>query len=250
MIKIIKLDQSSDSFIYRKSTGEKESRLNYNDNDLVIHINDKVLGEFDIEANNICKQYNGLYYYNYSQDIKLLIDDGYYDILCRCGYIIFDRYDNTIEHSKEECIQTLKKIQNDVSNCIISFADKYMPEDMYIVSSSDNNISVEDDMYIYSILIQPVSDIITENQTRKLNDLPFIPYQKTADKFSEVYLKCFIKLKPTVKNEREEILDKGISKYAICDELLKNFMIAMNETDEYHFDPMILKKMIIRQEER
>ena len=250
MIKIIKLDQSLDSYIYRKSTGNKESKLDYNDNDLVIHINAKDLGEFEIEAKDICKQYNGLYYYNFNQEIKLLLDDGYYDTLSRCGYLIFDRYDINEEHSKEECLQILKKIQSDVSDSIINFTDKYLPEDMYIVNSTDSSISIEDDMYIYSISLQSVSDIITENQTRKLNDLPFIPYQKTADKYSEMYLKAFIKLKSTVKDEKEELLDKGISKYTICDELLKNFIIAMNEMDEYHFEPMVLKKMIIRQEER
>ena len=128
MIKIIKLDLSSDSFIYRKSTECKESKINYNDNDLAIHINSKELGEFDIETCDISKQYNGLYYYNYSEDIKLLLDDGYYDVLSRCGYIISDRYKSTTELSKDECAQILKKIQEDVSESIIKFVDKFLVE--------------------------------------------------------------------------------------------------------------------------
>lgn len=246
MIKIIKLDPSSESYIYSKSTNNKISKLDYNNNDLMIHISDKDLGELTFSMEDVCKQYGGLYYIEHNND-KLLLDDGYYDVLCRAGYLVLGDYDKAFLN-KEEGQEILKKIQQDVSEGILKMVDDYLPENMFLQDSTDSSITINSLYYSYSIYIEPITSIIAENQKRKLNDLPYYPYQKDMDKYGTFYVRSFIKLLPTVKYEKE-IIDNGISKYTEMNDLVRNFIITINNLDpknNYHYEPVTIKKMIIK----
>ena len=244
MVKLIKLDPSSESYIYSKSKNEKVLMLDYNNNDLMLHINDNGV-IIECEMDKVYKQYNGMYYIAGKND-KILIDDGYYDTLCRAGYIVLGDYDK-ITLTKEDGPEVMKKITDDVSYGIIKMVDNGLPEGMYLKESTDNSITIESEYYVFSIFVDPILNIVTENQKRKLNDLPFYPYAKEFDKYGSLYIRAYVQL--LSKRNEKDILDKGISKYTVVDELIKNLILSVNSLDvknDYHYEPLTIKKMIIK----
>lgn len=244
MVKLIKLDPSSESYIYSKSKNTKVLMLDYNNNDLVLHINDNGV-IIECEMDKVYKQYSGMYYIANGND-KILIDDGYYDTLCRAGYIVLGDYDK-ITLTKEDGPEVMKKIQDDISEGIIRMVDNGLPEGIYLNESTDTSIIVESEYYTYSLYADPILTIVTENQKRKLNDLPFYPYTKEIDKYGSLYIRAYVKLRSNC-NEKD-ILDKGISKYTEVDDLIKNLIVSVNGLDgknDYHYEPLTIKKMIIK----
>jgi len=233
MIKLIELNptDSSTSYIYDNSKGEKIKKLDYNNKNLSIIIEGK---EYPIE--HVSKQYNGLYYINDGND-KYLLNDGYYDMLCSAGYIVSgDDTDQLLD--KEEGTEKLKKIQDDISEAIISLGDKMLKDDFYVKDSTNNSIVFEDKNYTYTVFANPIMNIIMENQKRKLNDLSYYPYIKGKDKYRSVYLRVFAKL---ISDDEPEV-----SKYTKINDIIRNLIVILNDlgTDNYHFEPVDIKRMI------
>ena len=56
MIKIIKLDVEGKSYILDKSTNEKVSHLDYNNDNLIVHIDDKYCGILEFDMKQVSKQ--------------------------------------------------------------------------------------------------------------------------------------------------------------------------------------------------
>ena len=235
MIKLIKLNPAEDStsYIYDNANKKKISKLDYNNKDLSIFIDDLCF-----QIDQVSKQYSGLYYINHEED-KYLLDDGYYDILCRAGYIVLGDQPET-HYGKDEGSVILKKIQDDVSESIIELGDKVIEDELFVKNSTNNSIIIEDDNYMYTFIVNPIMDIIMENQKRKLNDLPYYPYIKGIDKYSSVYIRAFAKL-----ISKDYIDEENTSKYTKLDDLIKDLIIILNKkNDYYHLEPVPIKKMI------
>jgi len=245
MVKLIKLDPSSDSYLYSKSSNREVNMINIEDNDIIVHINNDG-EELEFTMDQVSKQYNGPYYVLHN-DTKIFIDDGYYTTLCSAGYLILNDYDK--DHlEKEEGVKVLNTIGDDVDEAIVRMVDNYLKDnDTYELSKSfSNGIVFKTKFYEYHIYINPIVDIIAENQKRKLNDLPFYPYIKGMDKYGTVYVRAFAKLLPNcTKKEADEA---GASKYSELNNLMKNFVVSINKLDSkrvYHYEPVSIKKLII-----
>ena len=239
MIKTIRLDRK-DNYLIDSETKLIVDRYDPDNKNLqlVLQLEDstlrvdssKIVTEF---GNQIAVQHN---------DNKYIIDDGYQNILTKAGYIVYKNYDDEYIYDRNQGIKTRDYILKEISKSLYDIANNYQDiiGKMDENESSENNIVIGDKYapYKVSIVTDTVSSIVTKNQLRKDNSLPFYPFNKTMDKYGTIYISIF-----TQKNRRMSDEEKNI-KYQISDSIIKDLINNLGVL--YHFIPQMIKRRVIK----
>lgn len=239
MIRIVKLDRKTNYLIDSKTNTIVDKYDPYNPHlQLVITLEDSILTvnaeKIKIEngSNQIVVDYN---------DDRFIIDDGYQDMLIKAGYIVYKNYDTENIYDKDEGVAIRSSIlstiedklkilyQNGVLRYMDSFSEKTDSEIMH---------SVVIDNYRYTIILDTVNNIVSKNQNRKDNNLPFYPFLKQMDKYGTIYLSIFAQRTHRIKNE------DGNTKFKQADTIVKELMKLTGP--DYCFSNQNIKRRLIR----
>lgn len=231
MIRIVKLDKK-DNYLIDSSTNSLLERYDPENPNLklVIKLEDSVLA---VDADKIKMEYGNQLVVDYN-DEKFIIDDGYQNILIKAGYVVYKDYDKDNIFDKEEGTETRNKVLNYIRksiNNVLSINDSYHD------NNSEFIVTYNSDNYQYTIVLETVNSIVSKNQIRKDNSLPFYPFLKQMDKYGTVYISIFAQKLERVNNEVYNI------KFKHADNFIKQLMIEAGS--DYHFANQLIKRRLI-----
>lgn len=241
MTKIIKVDGKKHYFVDDISASIIEKKRKFDPSlSFVTELDDGSV--LNVKSDRIIHQYGGQVYFHYCGD-KYIIDDGFQDVLIRAGYFVLGEFDHVQIHDREEGVELRKQIFSDVKNICYSndMYAKYHDVDVYSLSSLDIVIKFEREGFRFTINITSVNNIVNKNQTRKMNGLPFYPFDKKIDRYGSMFVSIF--------SERVN-MDSNDSKrgYDIADEFNNWFCTKLNnysERSDYHYIPLFIKRRVI-----
>lgn len=254
MIKLINTYKDK-SFFYKGDLTNPEIVERFDPNDRKINLYYFEEGEYFLQGMNILHDdihidISGNIYFEVG-DTKYIIDDGYRNLLVRCGYIVYKNYDkeyfimdalsrpeidrmqgNMINH----IIMTLDKINHEDNN--FRFIDHFKSDPVYY-DVDDITLDFEDlnSDWIFTVNFSSVTNLVKTNEKRKINHQPFYPYLKSMDKYGTVYV-CIYALR-----KKSNAQDK--SKYKYADDILRKMMYHMVSIDDYKYTFLDIKKRII-----
>jgi len=223
---------------FTNSNGEVIKKYDPSEKDLQFHYCNKILREKDtIPAENIHMQFGGAISFIKNNE-KFIIDDGYRDVLCACGYLVKDDYDTKRVTDKDLGILIRSNIHADIMS---SFDTKS------IIYSSSSRITLkgESNCYMYTINFSTTSDIVHRNEQRKENNLPVYPFDKNMDKYGTWYVSIFGEKKLDAidtKNIKESDI-KTIIKM-----IIDNLYANSQSHGCYTYRPLVIKRRIINWE--
>ena len=240
MVKIIKVDGKNHYFVDDSSDPVEKKRRFEPELSFVTKLDDGSV--LNVKPDKIVHQHGGQVYFHYCGD-KYIIDDGFQDILIRAGYFVLGEYDHTHLHDKEEGTKLRKQVFSDVKNVCYStdIYAKYQDVDAYCPSSLEMVVKFERSAFFFTITITSVNNVVNKNQTRKMNGLPFYPFDKTVDRYGSMFISVFC--------ERLNLEADETKKYEIADEFVNWFCAKLNQVDEerdnYHYVPLFIKRRLI-----
>ncbi len=234
MTKTIRLDNEK-NYLVDRITGNLIHKYDPNNEDLqlIIQLDDSRLV---VDCDKIMQEYGDQIVVRYNGDLYI-IDDGYQPILIKAGYIVFKNYDQENILDREEGVATLKDV--------MELANDKIVDTIYVMDDQWSNIEIDDKYHEYSfehnghtyfIKLNTITSIVTKNQLRKDNSLPFYPFDKKMDKFGTVYISIFAQ-----KNENQDV--NKAEKFDVANDFVKGLIVAMGP--DFHFIPQIIKRRII-----
>lgn len=246
MIRIVNLDPNSDNYILDKN-GERIRHLNSEDLSRIVYTNYHESSEV-VFGNDIRQQFCGMYYTekNYDNDnVIYFFDDGYYNKMVQSGYIVLNNYDY-VKAPKEKGEQISKKLFSDIYE---AFEKLNMHENIELIEEKEKDpmliIRIKSFPYEYTIRCRSTTSLSDANQMRKINSIPFYPFDPKMDKYGTYYIACYAKLDDEVILEDQKNItapDKFIMN------ILTNFNQKINnenKSDIYHYEPVKAKKPVI-----
>lgn len=235
MIRLVKLDKKENYLIDSITNKIIDKYDPYNpDLKLVIQLEDSVL---TVDADKIKIEYGNQIVVDYN-DERFIIDDGYQDILIKAGYVIYKNYDKENIFNKEEGINVRSDIMDDLKRSIKYLYTNRIIDECEQLKNTEFVFHTIDGNYQYTIIIDTVNSIVSKNQERKDNSLPFYPFLKSMDKYGTVYISIFAKKISKVDNEESNI------KFKKADDIVKE--IIKNLGSDYHFSGQKIKRRLIR----
>lgn len=232
MTKTIKLD-GKNNYLIDRATGEIVTRYDSENQNLqlVIQLDNS---ELEVDATNIKKDFGDQIVVKYNNDL-FIIDDGFQPILIKCGYVVSGNYDQEM-YNGNDGLELTNSIFLDVMNGLRTYIQN-TPN--YIIEQLDDEkrrmIQFTSEGYRFYVSVHSVSAIVSKNQLRKDNSLPFYPFDKKMDKYGTVYLNIFA--------EKIDTEVKPDIKYTIANTIVKHTLLNMGP--QYHFVPQIVKRRII-----
>ena len=246
MIKTIKLD-GKDNYLMDNNTGEIVYKYD-DDRDLrlVLTLDDSVL---NISKQKISRQFDGQIIVQHNDD-RYMIDDGYYNILIKSGYIVFNIYDEiTVDPDHKDFGITLRdSIIKAVRKVIIELNREYnfvdgkapsIPKLEYSGNKTTLIVDSENSEYSYMFVFDTINNMVNKNQGRKENDLTFYPFKKTMDRYGTLYLSVFCQKNKHIENNTPR------KKYIIPDMIIKELIKKLNENDQYHYVSNQVKRRVV-----
>lgn len=241
MAQIIKINNTNK--MINSVTNEVIKKYDPNNKDLVLIIEMPDGSELKVNNSQIRIQYGGQITFDYL-DEKYIVDDGYRDVLCKAGYIIMDYY-NTMHCN--DCNDGLA-IRNELMQHILDTLKVVLDsQKATIVDSNLNHIKLifSNDAYNFTIGFDTINSIVTKNQERSKNNLPFYPFDKNMDKFGTAYFSFFA--------EKKEGADpQGNRKFEIAEAFFNKFILFLNEFDNtthtYRINSLPIKKRVVNWE--
>jgi hypothetical protein len=229
MTKTIKLDNEK-NYLIDRNTGDLIPKFDKDNKDLqlVIQLDDSRLV---VDSDNITVEYGDQIVVRYNDDL-FIIDDGYQPTLIKAGYIVYKNYDQENILNREEGIAKLNEIMTLADDRVVNTMT--LNEWSYI-DSEHHEYSYTYNGFEYSIKLNTVTSIVTKNQLRKDNSLPFYPFDKCMDKYGTIYISIFARK----LNQDVEVSKK----YDAANDFVKNLLVDMGP--DYHFIPQIIKRRII-----
>ena len=112
-----------------------------------------------------------------------------------------------------------------------------IPVDWFSRALPYSDIKFNDGNFIYRINFNTVNNIVTKNQKRKENSLPYFPFDKNMDKYGTIYITVYAQ--KTKKLTQEE----GNNKFILADDLI--FKLIKSLGKEYKYLPMTITKRIM-----
>ncbi len=226
MIFTVKLDK--DNYFLDKETGEiVESYDSSNKNlQLRLKLNDSIL---IVDNDSIIQEYGGQISVQHL-DNKYIIDDGYQDVLVKCGYIVYKNYDTeritNVSYGVDLRESLLDKIKTTMETLYKDFEINTSANEVLLSTISGN--------YSYKFRFNTISDIVTKNYKRKDNSLTYYPFDKSMDKYGAIHVSIFV-----------QKLGKGddINKYDIPNETIKNLVKELGL--EYHYVALPIKGRVL-----
>ena len=199
-------------------------------------------------------------------DDTYIIDDGYRNSLYKAGYIVYNNFDTQRSGSKEQGIELRNHIMETISKAAEYIGTESVHNELFdyegdnriddielfpLISKCTNfsvnmfvnfiKISFESKDYKFTMCIDTVNSIVSKNQERVKNDLPFYPFRKDIDKYGAVYFSLFAEKKDT-----DDI--NAVGKLDTADESLKKLLYILSIVDKdasYKFLPLMIKKKLI-----
>ena len=219
---------------FTNSNGDIIKKYDPTIKDLQFHYYNKIENKRDvIPAENIHMQFGGAIAFIKDGD-KFIIDDGYRDILCGCGYLVYNNYDKERVVDKQLGINIRTNIMNDI---LASF------DSSTILYNSSSRISIkgESQCYMYTINFSTTSDIVNRNTQRKENNIPVYPFDKNMDKYGTWYVSIF------GEKKLDAIDTKNIKEFDLM--IIVNMILErLNKLNPYKYCPLVIKRRIINWE--
>ena len=243
MVKIIKTENSDVNYIYDKSTDKVLDKYDPNNKNLILLVSMDNESVLNVEADSIKNGYGGEISFEY-QNNKYIIDDGYQDLLIRCGYIVLNNYDIEKISPEEKTfgVNVRSKLQNYVYEIVSKmWSDKELDTPVQVSKSAQEiKMLFVKDGFEFTVKLDTINSIVNKNQQRKTNSLPFYPFIKDMDKYGTMYLSIFCK-----KLEKDS---EYTQKYRIAEDTICTLIDLLNEyaenNDKYRFERIIVKKRI------
>lgn len=252
MNKIIRLNK--DNYMIDKITNEIIKKYDPSNENLILVLKLEDGSTLNVEASQIHELYSGSIYFDYT-DIngtdRYFIDDDYQDWMIRCGYIVLDDYDIKKITDKNEGI----KIRNELTSKIKEISSLYdfwrieFNSDSFDVSypgMSQTKIQFQKEGYEFSVYFNTINNIVSKNQQRRMNGLPFFPFNKNMDKYGTIYISIFCR--------KISDIDFNFRRYNIADDFIRKFIkkltdeysysIIEDDNHQFHYVPLIIKKKI------
>lgn len=236
MINTIKLD-GRDNYFIDNDTGEIIDRYDSSKNlGLHIKLGDSIL---IVDRSKIIQGYGGIVSVEYDP-YKFIIDDGYYNLLIKAGYIVYQNYDNEKEYNPVKGKVIRDEIVNDIRKILPGLSLKYNSKestDNFSFKDSESMITIgdESDHFSYIIKFNTVGNIVNKNHGRKENDLTFYPFNKSMDKFGCIYVSVFCQKNHKCKNFAD--------KYELPDLVIKDLVQKLG--NKYHYTSLPVKGQIV-----
>lgn len=241
MVKIIKT--GNDAYFVDADTGEVVKKYSTDRNlNFVMKLEDGSV--LQVSNDSIKHPYGNQTFFEYDND-KYIIEDGYQSKMIRSGYIILNQYD--IEHieDKKEGIELRDQLLKKVSDAV--YDAYYTQRDDGAIFTKENTnynefvLTFRKGAFEYRIVIDTVNSIVTKNQQRKANSLPFYPFNKDMDKYGTLYLSIFVeKFEDVECNDDKE-------KYNVAEEVITDIIKYLNKSGDntsYHYERIIVKRSI------
>lgn len=229
MVYTVKLDKNN--YFLDKSTGNIVDRYDpTNKNlELILTLPDSIL---KVDASSIIQEYGGSIAIQHL-DNKYIIDDGYQDIMIKCGYIVYKNYDHERINNITKGLEIRNKLIKDVRDALNKLA---ADKSLYSVFTKGNEtiMRIYTNNYCYKFRFDSISSIVTKNYARKDNGLTYYPFDKSKDKYGTIYVSIFAK-----KLEASKDNNKYDTPNNIITELIK--LLGL----EYHFVSMPIKGRIL-----
>ena len=228
MIFTVKLDKKN-NFFFDKETGETLDRYDPTNPNLQLHL--KLKGYWvDVDTSLIVQEYGGQIAFQHIDD-KFIIDDGFQDILVKCGYIVYKNYDNERISDNSRGVLIRDSLINKIRRAIASLSY----ENEVKVSGNETLMEMKTNDYQFKFRFDTVSSIVTKNYRRKDNNLTYYPFDKTMDKYGTIYVSIFAK---KIKNGCAEN-----DKFNIPSEIIKDLVKELGL--EYHYVSQPIKGRVL-----
>lgn len=238
MIRNININK--DATLISKETGDALDRFDPNI-ESEFHISLKDGSVIIVPSYKVLRQVSGAYYFDYLDD-RYFINDEYQVSIIRAGYLIRDNYGKEQIKDKNEGLA----IRNSIRNDIMTVAKDLDPDlDLEVAPNGTIVLTGMKSDYTFKICFNTITEIVDNNQQRKLNDMPFYPFLKGIDKFGAYYISIF-----AGKNDNEHDEDFG-TKFEIGELFINTLMAKLRKLNSdvvYNYTPLIIKKKILYNE--
>ena len=252
MVKTVRLGDSLNYFFDTKKN-EVVSRYEPDNKNLVLVVKMDDGSVLNIEQREIHQEYGGVLYFDYLSD-RYMIDDGYQDALVRCGYLVYGNYDERSfpDSAKDEGLEMRTAVMREVGKAIYEFATFY-PYDAKIILDSPTEYIMEIhnpvDKYKLTVRLSTVNSIVAKNQQRKINQLPYYPFNKKMDKYATVYLSIFGQRTAEDTESSEQIAQDMLNIYKGAENTITRLVDIINSkvigSNPFHYVSNVIKKRII-----
>lgn len=243
MIKIVRTgeDRSKD-YMFDKTDYSLIKKYDKDNENLVLSVKMEDGSRISVKNDLIFRQYGGSLYFDYLGD-RYLIDDGYQNVLIKCGYIVLDDYNTRYCKDKDEGGKMRDRLYTSIMKAIRTVLEKYLyvtgeiPEFETITVEGDNKFAFKKGKYQFTIAINTVNGIVSKNQERKMNNLPFYPFDKTMDKYGTIYIAIFCK----------KLGDSKVLKYKVAENFISDVIKELNDSNpkhEYHYASVATKHVL------
>jgi hypothetical protein len=228
---------------FDKKTGKIIRKYDPNNPNLALSIRLADKSNLIVDASEIRIQYGGQITFDYEGQ-KHIVDDGYRDVLIKAGYIVLNNYDCIRNDDKEAGIEIREQLMKDALAALNNITSPY---DTITTSTTCIKATCSTDPYNYTLSIDTINSIVTKNQERSKNNLPFYPFDKNMDKYGTLYLSFFAE-----KNENI-IENQGNKKFQFADEHINSFILCINSIckdigNVYKFKPLQIDKRVLNWE--
>lgn len=241
MIKTIKVDKVN-YFADSETKDRIPIYLEGNPN-LVFYMKMEDKSSLIVPGDKISLKYGGQISFDYNGD-RYFVDDGYRDTLIKAGYLVYNDYDNPDNHITDPDFGL--NLRNEIRDTIdqnLSNLDVKITEMNWTNSDISFKFQDEKGIFEYTVYISTVNSIVNKNQQRKLNELPFYPFDKNMDKYGTFYISVFCKKMTLFKVDLK-------TKYDLPNQFIKDLVNQMNSSvnddgNEFHFVSLPIKRKLI-----
>lgn len=149
-----------------------------------------------------------------------IVDDGHRNSMVRSGYLVMNGHDREKIEDRDLGNQIHQELILDTSFAILNL--RHLKDKFEFVCKFNDKFIVEDSGYKFTIKMYNNIDIVKMNQERKINSLPFYPFDKNMDNYGTVYIAIYCK----------KIGNSNIKSSTIADNILKFIVDNLNTSEE------------------
>ena len=240
MVTIIKMNNQN--FLFDRATGEKVIRWDETNKNICLRCRLSDGSILTVENEQLKRKHGGDVYFEYKDDMYI-VDDGYQCVMIQCGYLVADDYDKYFIMDKEGGYKL--RDENILAIREICFSKEDEDETVQVETFRyTTTFSFRENGYKYIIVFDPASRIVNRNLSRKINKLPYYPFDKKMDKYGTMYVSVFC--------QRYETGADNSIKFTRAKEFIYDFLDKLNQKKEgkhsYHYVAMDSSKRIIYDE--
>lgn len=226
--KYVRLDKNH-NYLYDSKSNTIVTKFKMDNPDimLVLNLNGSTL---KVDHDNIKQEYGGQLVVHYD-NTRFIIDDGYRNTMVKAGYIVYKNYDQVNEFNEEKGKAIRDSICTKIQDLLNAKGIEY--------SRAGNNFEyiLKVEKFHYTVTISTVSSIVNKNKQRKINSLPFYPFDKSMDKYGTMFLGIFAEKQVPLTS------DEASSKFDDADEIIKDLIVSLGT--DFHYVTQEIKHRLI-----